>query len=232
VKLVHPDILGEESVALQALVTEAYNTLSDEKRRASYDRSLGKKHCRNATLNSLHDISVWAPTAPPDVDAIFVDEGNCVRCNNCIDIAPSTFAYRETCGDERARVVVQYGDDATEIEWAVKSCPTGAISYVPREDVPFLEIAMANINGQSYENWRARRGGPFHLYHQVKARYLEKEARLGPHAAPDALVRQANAIKAAIDLIPQPIVLRAWPHAATDDDNVTFQEEERQLEEV
>jgi len=233
VKLVHPDLLGKESVALQALVTEAYNTLSDKERRAAYDQSLGKKHCRNASAISTEGISVWAPTAPPDADAIFVDESYCVRCNNCIDIAPDTFAYHTVGGDERARVIVQYGDDATEIDWAVKSCPTGAINYVPRQDVAFLEIAMAKILNQSTQVRRHTYGTPFDVFHQVKARFLEQEARrFGAYAAPDALARQANAIKAAIGLIPQPVRLRAWPNAATDDEDATFREERQQLEEV
>jgi len=231
VKLVHPDILGEESVALQALVTEAYNTLSDKKRRAAYDQSLSKKHCRNASATFFEEISVWDPTAPPDADAVFVDESYCVHCNNCIDIAPSTFAYHTVAGDERACVTVQYGDDATEIDWAVKSCPTGAISYVPRQDVAFLEIAMAKILNHCRQDNRGRRG-PFDVFHQVKARFLDQEARLHPHAAPDALARQATAIKAAIGLIPQPVRLRAWPDAATDDQDAAFQEQQQQLEEV
>jgi len=180
----------------------------------------------------MGEISVWAPTAPPDADAIFVDESYCVHCNNCIDIAPSTFAYHTTGGDELARVKVQYGDDAEEIDWAIMSCPTNAISYVPREDVPFLEIAMAKIQDTSKPAWNFRAGGPFFLYPSVKARFLEREARSGPRAAPDALVRQANAMKAAIDLIPQPVRLQAWPDAATGDQDATFREEQRQLEVV
>mmetsp|Transcript_115683 Transcript_115683/g.230604 ORF Transcript_115683/g.230604 Transcript_115683/m.230604 type:complete len:343 (+) Transcript_115683:126-1154(+) len=237
VKLVHPDILGEESVALQALVTEAYNTLSDENRRAAYDRGLGSQRCRSARATRFGESSVWAPMAPPDADAIFVDESQCVRCNNCIDIAPNTFKYHTIDGDERARVSVQYGDDATEIGWAVTSCPTGAISYVPRQDIAFMEIAMAECQDYRRQGRRSRHGGkPFtgveSAFHKVKAKFIEREAKLDRQIPPDALIRQANAMKAAIDLIPESVSLRAWPAAATDDQDATFQEEQQQLEEA
>jgi len=232
VKLVHPDILGEDSVALQALVTEAYNTLSDEKRRSAYDRSLGKKYCRS-NKNSFGEISIWAQNAPQDADAIFVDENNCVHCSNCIDIAPSTFTYHDIGGDEKARVTVQYGDDATEIDWAVKSCPTGAIHYVPRQDVAFLEIAMAKCQETSVRDWRRRRGGPFSVFHDVRAKFLSQQREANAsYATPDALARQENAIRASIELIPQSVRLRAWPETDTDDQDATFQEEQHQLEEV
>mmetsp|Transcript_120228 Transcript_120228/g.268714 ORF Transcript_120228/g.268714 Transcript_120228/m.268714 type:complete len:436 (+) Transcript_120228:1-1308(+) len=137
VKLVHPDIIGPESGALQLIVTEAYETLSDEISRKSYDAMLKK------TRPTLAQSSWSSLTPEGDVKGVFVDETKCTRCYQCVDSASSTFGIRDETREEKAYVMQQYGDNEEVIVAAILACPSRAIMVVAREDLTLIEYAMA-----------------------------------------------------------------------------------------
>jgi len=136
VKLVHPDVLGDEASELQIIVSEAYDILTDEEKKADYDRMLRKGKPSLAQ-------SMWGADLPSDVRGCFVDETKCSACYQCCDLASSTFDIRtEKDREDKAYVKTQYGDAVWLVYEAVKSCPTQAIRMVSRENIPLIEYAM------------------------------------------------------------------------------------------
>lgn len=152
-KYIHPDIVGSRGRDLLELVQLAYRTLTNPVHREIYDeelqaaleggpvraQSLWSSHGGSPPIGeSRRPRSPWSDTAPIDARGIFVDEGRCVMCWCCMECAPATFAMDEDITG-RAHVVLQYGDPLSDVEAAVDVCPTHAISFVSREDLPFLE---------------------------------------------------------------------------------------------
>lgn len=136
VKLVHPDVLGDDAAPLQIIVSEAYSILSDEEKKADYDRKLRKGKPSLAQ-------SMWGAELPADVRGCFVDETKCSRCYQCCDLASSTFdIHTKKEREEKAYVKTQYGDAVWLVYEAVKQCPTQAIRMVSRENMPLMEYAM------------------------------------------------------------------------------------------
>lgn len=156
VKYIHPDVVGNGGRDLLELAQLAYRTLTNPVHREIYDEELqasleGRPGSAAQYLWSSHGggspppmgeskrpRSPWSDTAPTGARGIFVDEGRCVMCWCCMESAPATFAMDEDITG-RAHVVLQYGDPLSDVEAAVDVCPTHAISFVSREDLPFLE---------------------------------------------------------------------------------------------
>jgi len=136
VKLVHPDVLGDDASALQIIVSEAYSILTDEDKKTDYDRMLRKGKPSLAQ-------SMWGAELPADIRGCFVDETKCTRCYQCCDLASSTFdVHTKANREEKAYVKTQYGDAVWLVYEAVKTCPTQAIRMVSRENIPLIEYAM------------------------------------------------------------------------------------------
>jgi curved DNA-binding protein CbpA len=140
VKLCHPDILGADSSGdLLLIVTEAYDTLSDEDKRKEYDEML---KLAKPTLST----SRWGEGGRRDTRGVFVNEVLSNRCYRCVDIATSTFDIHdasETERQEKAYVATQYGDAEEIVVQAVEACPSKAIRFISREDLSLYEYAMA-----------------------------------------------------------------------------------------
>lgn len=78
-----------------------------------------------------------------DEPGVFVDETACSRCYKCTEVASSTFGiHRSPERGEKAHAVTQDADATEILEAAVKGCPSRAISFVRKAEVPLLELAM------------------------------------------------------------------------------------------
>ncbi|CAJ1363886.1 unnamed protein product [Effrenium voratum] len=74
---------------------------------------------------------------------VFVDETACSRCYKCVEVASSTFAvHRSPERGEKVHAVAQDADAAEILQAAVRNCPSRAISFVQKADVPLLDLAM------------------------------------------------------------------------------------------
>jgi len=217
VRLVHPDVLGSDSQALQILVTEAYATLTDDEKRERYDDLI-------ASMGEFVQRSKWSPDAPYSVKGLFVDQTKCQGCGRCTEIASSSF--ESDVGEGTSRVVEQFADCMEMLEQAVDGCPSKAIRWVNREDLPFLEGAM----GEWIEKRRSRdiRGselsGPYETFQQFQfmrldamdfgsadgARKVAEQAdRLASEVAGQS--DHAQEIAEAAMSIPADVVRKVWP---------------------
>jgi len=220
VKLVHPDVLGDDASELQVIVSEAYSILSDEEKKADYDRKLRKGKPSLAQ-------SMWGADLPADVRGCFVDETKCSRCYQCCDLASSTFdVHTERKRDEKAYVKTQYGDAVWLVYEAVKKCPTQAIRMVSRENLPLVEYAMTKsvmmkerardnpIPGQEIP-------GPFEIMQDMQMDELlemdmdkAKESYAAPMAdseVSEELSDKAFIMYQAALFIPDDIRVKLWP---------------------
>lgn len=78
-----------------------------------------------------------------DEPGVFVDETACSRCYKCTEVASSTFGiHRSPERGEKAHAFTQDADATEILEAAVKGCPSRAISFVRKAEVPLLELAM------------------------------------------------------------------------------------------
>lgn len=222
VKLVHPDVLGVDSGAMQQVVTQAYETLSDAKKRADYDSMLRKA---KPTLAQ----SRWAEDAPDDLRGCFVDETKCLRCYKCADFASSTFGVHTEKGrEEKAYVMLQFGDAVDIVRTAVQSCPAQAIRWVPREDLPLIEYAMTKCfrlrKRASNDQEREAVPTPTEIMQDFMIDQLiemdmeqakkESEDPLADARTAEELTEKAREIYQAAMEMPQDVRARLWPEAS------------------
>lgn len=219
VKLVHPDILGADSSDLQSMVTEAYNTLSDEESKEVYDERLRKG---KPSLSR----SKWSEDAPQFAMGVFVDETKCEQCCRCVSIASSTFDVHENPErDGKAYVKLQYGDDRYVVKEAMAECPSKAIRYVSREDLTKLEYAMtqcATLRHRARPWEKEQIPGPFELYQELMLDELiemDMEKAVQSEADPladskvaEELVEDARAILEAANRLTEEQRERIWPY--------------------
>jgi len=219
VRMVHPDVLGADSSALQAIVSQAYETLGDDAKRADYDQTLRKA---KPTLAQ----SRWAEDAPDDLRGCFVDETACVRCYRCVDFASSTFGIHTDAGrDEKAHVVLQFGDAVEVVRTAVQTCPANAIKWVSREDLPLIEYAMTKSSRlrrrAKDEEERADVPGPFEIMQDFMIDELiemdidrakrENEDPLADARTAEELTEKAREIYQAAMAVPRDVRTKLWP---------------------
>lgn len=219
VKMVHPDVLGVNSGALQAVVTQAYETLGDDDKRAEYDQMLRRA---KPTLAQ----SRWAEDAPDDLRGCFVDETACVRCYRCVDFASSTFGIHADAGrEEKAHVMLQFGDAVDVVRTAVQGCPAKAIRWVSREDLPLIEYAMTKCNRlrrrAKDEIEREEVPGPFEIMQDFMVDELiemdmerakrENEDPLADARTAEELTEKAREIYQAGMEVPPDVRVRLWP---------------------
>lgn len=219
VKLVHPDILGAESSALQQLVTDAYETLSKDDTRSEYDEML------YAAKPNLAQ-SMWDPEAPPNLKGIFVDETICEGCGRCTDVASSTFKLHDLQDsperEGKSHVVLQYGDAQEMIKMAIVGCPTRAIKPVSREELPLWEYAMSRcVKARKRLEEGAEAPTPFDLIQEYKLNELiamDMDEALRQFADPLADERiagelsvKAKAIHSAASAVPPETREILWP---------------------
>lgn len=55
-----------------------------------------------------------------------VNQDECIGCGTCAELAPATFRLND---DEKAEVINPHGDPEDDIQEAIDSCPTEAISW-------------------------------------------------------------------------------------------------------
>lgn len=215
----HPDVIGPESEPLARLVTEAYQTLIDKKKREEYDEDL------TVSGDSYGGVrrSVWNPEAPPNREAIFVDQTICRGCYKCVKIASSTFKVES--GEGSAMVSLQWGDSWENVEQARKGCPSRAIGYVTRGELAYLEHAM--------EDWLQKRGtqrmtlsempGPYQAFDQYKLLrvhvmdFAEEGSAMDVvkqieayETDPGEVSQQSNEITQAADKLPAEVREQVW----------------------
>lgn len=233
VKMVHPDILGvNSSSALQQIVTEAYNTLSDPEERVVYDEKLRKAKPTLAQSN-------WSDDTGVGEMGVFVDETECTRCYKCVYVASSTFAiHTDRVRDEKAYVRLQYGDAVEIVKEAVKNCPSKAIRWVQPETLPLLEFAMvksAKLRARAIDDPEAKilnpllntaPPGPFDILQDFMMDDLleldmDKERESADVMDPmkdsrlaEELSDKAREIYQAAMVLPPAVVERLWPQTA------------------
>lgn len=79
---------------------------------------------------------------PAETRAVFVDEGSCIGCKNCVWCAPATFRMEPEHG--RSRVFGQWLSDEDDLQTAIDSCPVDCIHWVERSELPALEYVCQN----------------------------------------------------------------------------------------
>jgi len=220
VKMVHPDILGGDSAELQSIVTEAYNVLSDDDTRKAYDEKLKAAKPTLAQSN-------WSEDTPQFAMGVFVDETKCESCYRCVNVASSTFSIHDNpVRGGKAFVSLQYGDDRYIVREAVRDCPTKAIRYVSREDLPKLEYAMtqcATLLHRARPWEKDSLPGPYELFQELmldeligmdmeKALASEKDPLLEAKIA-EELNEHAQGILEAAAKLPEEERDRIWPAA-------------------
>lgn len=215
-KLIHPDILGTEASALMELVNAACRTLSDQALRQGYDAALreGAGLRRTPAKAAGYHNSVWAAGTPVNCKPVFVDQTQCVMCNVCADAAPATFEM-DVAGNGRARAFQQHGDTAEDIHWAIQGCPTGAISYVSKEDLhdledcmPLCELQQPDVLMSQRVDYKAGPEGPFEMLEQLQRSRRWVSSDRPASVATAAAV--AAAIREAAELVPPLVRARAW----------------------
>eukprot|EP00262_Sarcandra_glabra_P005701 TRINITY_DN17475_c3_g1_i1.p1 TRINITY_DN17475_c3_g1~~TRINITY_DN17475_c3_g1_i1.p1 ORF type:complete len:312 (+),score=47.50 TRINITY_DN17475_c3_g1_i1:53-937(+) len=132
-KKYHPDIAGQRGHEYTLMLNEAYHVLMREDLRRKYD----KKEGFGSNFSGL-GYSTW--NGPLRPQALFVDEGACIGCRECVHHASKTFVMDEALGC--ARVKVQFGDDEEKIEVSVDSCPKNCIHWVDSEELALLEFLV------------------------------------------------------------------------------------------
>lgn len=224
VKLVHPDVCGAQTAELVTLVTEAYSLLGDDDLRKAYDDKLRRM---KPTLST----SKWSEEAPEHVKGVFVDETLCEECYRCVNIASSTFAIHESAARlGRAHVKLQYADDRNIVKEAVNACPSDAIRYVPREDLPKLEYSMqkcAKLRQRARPEDLDSLPGPYDIFEDLMLDELigmDMEKALQSDTDPlsdtkvaEDLAIQAQAMAQAACVLPLEIQDRLWPESFTQD---------------
>ncbi|CAK9003706.1 unnamed protein product [Durusdinium trenchii] len=128
---------GDMTTALKEDFREArekillkYSSCDEEKKRAAAD-IIAKNGRPVSELGDDDDLGV------------FVDETRCSRCYKCIEVASSTFGvHRSPERGEKAFVIMQDADASEILQVAVQGCPSRAISFVKKAEVPLLELAM------------------------------------------------------------------------------------------
>mmetsp|Transcript_35285 Transcript_35285/g.99896 ORF Transcript_35285/g.99896 Transcript_35285/m.99896 type:complete len:355 (-) Transcript_35285:179-1243(-) len=141
-KRTHPDIAGEETSHVFTLINRAYEVLSEPRSRLMYDsgRSLFGK---NSKFGSFTGRPLSKNSKPGSPTSMFVDENSCIGCRACVYEAPNTFMMDETHG--KARVDVQWADDAENIQIACEMCPVSCIHEVRSCDLAVLEYVQRSM---------------------------------------------------------------------------------------
>lgn len=102
-----------------------------------------------AELPSFHDIesavTSWSTPSlarASHLDApkggVYVDEGDCVGCMQCVHVARNTFAVTQ---DGKARAICQDFDCAETVCEAIDCCPVDCIYVLELEDLRRAEVA-------------------------------------------------------------------------------------------
>jgi curved DNA-binding protein CbpA len=105
--------LERDAAAAASLVNRAWHVLRDANRRATYDgaRALFGSDARFTDASGRADPFTGAPrsrNAKPTLPVtLFVDEGLCVGCKQCVHAAPGTFAMDDELNVARGRDAVE-----------------------------------------------------------------------------------------------------------------------------
>ncbi|CAL9114094.1 unnamed protein product [Musa textilis] len=142
----HPDIAGQKGHDYTLMLNQAYRTLMREESRSRYDTACGRRSEWSGSKYSGLGYSSW--NGPLRSQALFVDEHRCIGCRECVHHASETFEMDEAFGS--ARVKVQFGDHAKNIEVSVDSCPVNCIHWVDAEELPLLEFLVRPQPKQAY----------------------------------------------------------------------------------
>ncbi|CAI6011221.1 unnamed protein product [Closterium sp. NIES-65] len=138
-KKYHPDIAGAQTHEMALKLNEAYDTLMDDTRRASYEKEWRDAAVAGYVGFTGQPRSAWA--APEgQQQAIFVDEAACIGCRECVFAASRTFHFDAEAAV--ARVHTQWGDALPAVQSAIDSCPVSCIHTVTRGDLPILEFLV------------------------------------------------------------------------------------------
>ncbi|CAI5977135.1 unnamed protein product [Closterium sp. NIES-64] len=154
-------------------LNEAYDTLMDNMRRASY-----KKEWRDAAVAEYVGFtgqprSAWA--APEgQQQAIFVDEAACIGCRECVFAASRTFHFDAEAAV--ARVHTQWGDTLPAVQSAIDSCPVSCIHTVTRGDLPILEFLVQ----VSSEPTQPKSSPPLLPFHSLSYTFDSCRSHLNP----------------------------------------------------
>ncbi|XP_009802151.1 chaperone protein dnaJ C76, chloroplastic-like [Nicotiana sylvestris] len=197
-KIYHPDIAGPKGHDYTLVLNEAYKVLMREDLRREYDVSIGQIRVGSGKGSSLQGYSSWKGPLRPQ--ALFVDENTCIGCAECVHHARNTFVMDEALA--RARVRVQYGDDDSQIQVSIESCPVNCIHWVDTEELRVLEHLSRpqqkdghGIYGQGWESpinaFKAAKS--FHNQLKKQAKDSIKNARSTEEETPAQAEARINA---------------------------------------
>eukprot|EP00931_Biecheleriopsis_adriatica_P090938 TRINITY_DN64844_c0_g1_i1.p1 TRINITY_DN64844_c0_g1~~TRINITY_DN64844_c0_g1_i1.p1 ORF type:complete len:619 (+),score=137.58 TRINITY_DN64844_c0_g1_i1:26-1882(+) len=126
--------LREDRREMSSKILRKFKSCSAEDKQAAYN--IVAKNSRPPSLDAGDD---------DDEAGVFVDETACSRCYKCVEVASSTFAvHTDPFRGKKSHAVMQDADAPEIVKMAANDCPANAISFVPREDLPLLELAMRN----------------------------------------------------------------------------------------
>jgi ferredoxin len=133
---------------------QAYAVLSNEQARDMYDIDLSESKMERQMGFQDVAISEWLPatapsrarhTDPAEQRALFVDEGTCIGCKNCLWQAANTFIMDDEHG--RARVLWQWADSEADLQAAVGATCALCLNAPYHENYTFsISAALCRTN--------------------------------------------------------------------------------------
>ncbi|CAE7321596.1 ANKRD50 [Symbiodinium sp. KB8] len=160
---------------------------------------------------------------------VFVDETACSRCYKCVEVASSTFAvHRSPERGEKAHAVVQDADATEILEAAVRACPSRAISFVKKEDVPLLDLAMRESATLAHTSGVLR--GPWEIFQEYVVEDIVRMDLELRDFTPAKTMRDAESVAEIADIageistsasaIPEGVRARLWKGIGGDESAV------------
>lgn len=236
VVLTNPQELGElpPDAALREEYSDVLSVLKENFRTAR-DQLLEKYlSCDEEAKKEAADIisKNGRPSAQVGDDeerGVFVDETACSRCYKCIEVASSTFAvHRSPERGEKAHAVVQDADATEILEAAVRACPSRAISFVKKEDVPLLDLAMRESATLAHTSGVLR--GPWEIFQEYVVEDIVRMDLELRDFTPAKTMRDAESVAEIADIageistsasaIPEGVRARLWKGIGGDESAV------------
>ncbi|CAE7859352.1 DJC76, partial [Symbiodinium microadriaticum] len=236
VVLTNPQELGElpPDAALREEYSDVLSVLKENFRTAR-DQLLEKYlSCDEEAKKEAADIisKNGRPSAQVGDDeerGVFVDETACSRCYKCVEVASSTFAvHRSPERGEKAHAVVQDADATEILEAAVRACPSRAISFVKKEDVPLLDLAMRESATLAHTSGVLR--GPWEIFQEYVVEDIVRMDLELRDFTPAKTMRDAESVAEIADIageistsasaIPEGVRARLWKGIGGDESAV------------
>lgn len=182
-KQCHPDILGTAGHEMSILLNEAFQVLTDYDKRYVYNEELQEALTAGDDDYTGVPLSKWLvghklgkATDLNEQRAVFVDEGSCIGCKQCVWLAPATFRMESDYG--RSRVFAQWANTEDDIDAAIQSCPVDCIHWTTQSQLASLEYmtrkksARVNVGAMM-----GGAGGPVHDVFSAAERFVKARGK-------------------------------------------------------